>query len=85
MPVGILRYYIKTPTWFKVKQLTDMFTIFTNDTNFINNIKFVKSVIIISVTIIDLLWHYFLYHSFKINFKPQYRHKLLGFQRKVNE
>ena len=57
MPVGILRYYIETPTWFKVKQLTDMFTIFINDTK--NDTKFVKSVIII-----DLLWHYFLYNAF---------------------
>lgn len=58
--------------------MTDIFTIFINDTK--NNIKFIKSVIII-----DLLWHYFLYHSFKISFKPQYKHELLGFQRKVNE
>ena len=78
MPVGILWYYIETPTWFKVKQLTDMFTIFINDTK--NDTKFVKSVIII-----DLLWYYFLYDAFKISFKPQYRHKLLDFQRKVNE
>ncbi|OAV01181.1 hypothetical protein AO382_0938 [Moraxella catarrhalis] len=78
MPVGILRYYIETPTWFKVKQLTDMFTIFINDTK--NDTKFVKSAIMIG-----FVWHYFLYHSFKISFKPQYRHKLLDFQRKVNE
>lgn len=60
--------------------MTDIFTIFINDTKFIKNTKFVKSVIII-----DLLWHYFLYHTFKISFKPQYKHELLDFQRKVNE